>query len=116
MKPSTNHITNLAELQQQIKLLKQQVRESEADFQERWKRLPNETVKATVGSIIPFLITNKIALGGWKMIRGLGKIFTSKKEEGDEEQKSNWKETLAGTAKEIGLASGLKMLYGLFKK
>jgi hypothetical protein len=112
MKSSTN-ITNLAELQLQIKQLKQSIKESEVDFQERWKQLPQEAVKATVGSIIPFLITNKIALGGWKMIRGLGRMFTSKKEDGES---SNWKESLVGAAKEVGVSSAVKMLFGFFKK
>jgi membrane protein insertase Oxa1/YidC/SpoIIIJ len=113
MKTSTNNITNLAELQLQIKQLKQNIKESEADFLERWKQLPQEAVKATVGSIIPFLITNKIALGGWKMIKGFGRMFTSKKQDGET---SNWKESLSATAKEIGVSSALKMLYGFFKK
>ena len=113
MKTSTNNITSLAELQLEIKKLKQNIKESEDDFQERWKQLPQEAVKATVGSIIPFLITNKLALGGWKMIKGFGRIFTTKKEDGET---SNWKETLTGAAKEVGVSSALKMLYGFFKK
>ena len=108
---STKNIDNLIDLQAAIIITKQRVRESEADIQDRWKRLPQETIKATVGSIVPMFLNNAMASGSWGVLKGLANFFKRKKE-----NEKGWKEEVITPAKKIGVSAILKMLYGVIKK
>ncbi len=112
MSTSKNNITNLAELQAHIKLLKQNIKESETDFNNRWERLPQETIKVAVGWVIPFFLNNWMATGAWDLLKGIVPFFKKNKDKGGED----WKETVTGTTKKFGVSAILKTLFGLIKK
>ncbi|MBC7720820.1 MAG: hypothetical protein H7068_02290, partial [Pedobacter sp.] len=68
MTPQNNSVTTLSDLQVEIKLLQNRVRTREIDLEERFQRLPEESLKATMGAILPAFINNKIASGTWQLL------------------------------------------------
>ncbi len=111
MKNNIGQIQDLEELQLKVRSLKRDIREQEKDLEERWDRLPHETIKATVGAVIPVFLDNRVASGAWKMIKeGLSFFFSRGDKEG------SWKEKIAGPVKQVGFFAALKMLYSLFKR
>jgi hypothetical protein len=69
MSPELSSINNLEQLQAAIKVTKHSIRQREAHFNERWQSLPQETLKATIGSVIPFFRNATVAKGTWSVLK-----------------------------------------------
>jgi len=107
-------IETLDELRAQIILLKVDLKRQEKDLEERWKRLPQEVIRSTVGSVVPIFLNQKIASGTWGFLKGLTGIFSTQK--ADDGHELTWKEKLLKPVKQAGLFTALKVLYGFIKK
>lgn len=110
-KITTHNIECLEDLQQQVVAVKHRIKQREQDFEERWQRLPTETIKATLGKVIPIFINNSIAGNTWNILQEIFKFFTK-----NNEKNNGWKQTLAGPAKQVGVMAVIKLLMGLVKK
>ena len=53
-KVDLSHINSLEDIDAEIKILKRRIRQQEADLRDDFKRLPKETLKASLGATIPF--------------------------------------------------------------
>ena len=106
-----SHINSLKELQSEIRKVKSRLKEKEADLEERWEKLPKETAKATLGAAAPFLINNVVASKTWGLVQNAGTfLFTGDK------GKSDLKNTLLKSAKQIGVITAIKGLYRFWSK
>ncbi len=110
--PGNSNINSLEDLHAEMREVKQRIRERENDLGDRWNRLPEETVKASVTAILPAFMGNQVASGIWKLVKGAYDLFVKN---GDEKTEHPWKNTLASSAKQIGLFGVLKMLFSMWK-
>jgi len=103
-----SYIHTLEELKATKAMVKLRVEEREADLKERLESLPRETIKATVGSVVPYFLSNKVASTSWQVAKGIsGLIFRRK----DASAKS-----VFSSAKKWGFFTIAKTLVGLWKK
>lgn len=111
-KKNLSYINNLDDLQAEIRKLKSSVNLREADLQQRWNALPKETMKATLGSVIPVFLNKTVADKTWGLIKGAGSILLGK----SPADKSQWKHQLFSSAKSLGLITLLKAAYKFWMK
>lgn len=111
--PETPRITSQEMLREEIRRVDQRVRARENDLAQRLNRLPEETVKATVGAILSIFIGKGLASGIWKLVKAGVDMVKGKKggEPGDGGSKSGM---LAGASK-LGIFAILKLLLNLWK-
>jgi hypothetical protein len=107
-----SYIDNLEDLQAQIKSVKITVKQKEKDLEERWNRLPQETLKSTVGAVVPFFLNNTVAAKTFNIIKTAGSLFFSR----SAKEKGNIKETLFASAKQLGLFTLLRTAYNIWRK
>jgi len=108
-----NDINTLDDLQAEIKQVRKRIKAKEQDLAQRWDKLPEETLKAATGLILPAFINNKIAGGTYKLVQGiLGFILPSS----SSKKKDSWQDSLAAPAKQLGLFAVAKLVFNLFKK
>ncbi len=105
-----SHISNIGDLKAEIRRLKISVKHREADMQERLHRLPQETVKATVGSIVPLFVNNSVAGGAIHLINTVRKLIFSRN------RTKTLKHEAMADVKKIGLIAAIRGLAGLLKK
>lgn len=112
-KKDLSHINNIDDLKAEILATKIRIRQSELDMEDRWKRLPQESIKATLGSVIPLFLNNKIAGGTWSLLSTIVRMLLGKGEK-------NGGDTLVGSllkgSGKIGFFAALKTAYSLFRK
>lgn len=107
-----SNINNLNSLQAKIRSVKRSLKEQELDLSERWKQLPQETIKATVGTLIPFFLNNKVAGSTWRLLRTAMGLLIGKRMGGSDGLKENlWKST-----RQLGMFTLLKGVFTLLKK
>jgi hypothetical protein len=88
-------------------MVKLRIAEREADLKDRLENLPRETIKATIGSVLPHFLNNKVASTSWQVMRGVTGFIFRKKDSG---------KTLFSSAKKWGFFTVAKTLVGLWKK
>lgn len=110
--PVNIEINNLDDLHAEMRRVKQRISERENDLGERWDRLPEEAVKASVAAILPAFLSNQVASGVWKLVKGVYDLFKSNE---NEKTANTLKDTLLGGAKQVGLFGILKLLFSMWK-
>jgi hypothetical protein len=105
-----SHISDMNDLKAEIKRLKKTVRYRELDLQERIKQLPQETVKATVGSIVPAFLNNSVAGGTLGLLNTVRKLIFNRS------NGKALKEEVIADAKRVGIIALAKGVFGLLKK
>ena len=110
--PGNTGINNLEDLHAEIRRVKHRIKEREHDLGERWNRLPEEAVKASVTAILPAFMGNQVASGVWKLLKVVYDLMKGGK---NDETGTGWKETLASGAKQVGLFGVLKLLFSIWK-
>lgn len=113
MKQNLSNINTLEDLQAKIRLLKVSIKERELDIENRWNRLPEETFKIAVGSVVPMLLNTRALSGSWSLIKGVFNLFKANKEE---HEQTGWKAKIVQSAKKVGVSALLKTVIGLVKK
>lgn len=114
MTPQNNTVTTLSNLQAEMTLVKKRIRIREIDLEKRFQRLPEESLKATMGAVFPAIINNKIADGTWQLLRGIAGLFLGSNKPNDKQ--FSWKEILLSPAKNLGIFTLLKLVFGWLKK
>ena len=114
MKQPTRTMTTFATLKDEIKLVKSRIKNREIDLENRWQRLPEESVKATFSIVLPVFISNKIAGGTWQLIQGVVGLFFGSNKSGDAQ--STMGDTLLAPAKKISAFTLLKLVFSWLKK
>lgn len=112
---SPSVIRNSKDLEREIKLVKLRIKAHELDMKDRWKRLPEESIKATLGAIIPFFLRQKVASGTWALIKALSGMFLSGKEQ-PASTAGGIKDILLGSAKKWGVLAGVQGIIRLITK
>lgn len=112
-KKDLSHINNIDDLKTEILATKIRIRQAEVDFEDRWKRLPQESIKATLGSVIPLFLNNKIAGGTWSVLSTILKMFLGKT--GKDGNDTLVGSLLKGSGK-VGIFAALKTAYSIFRK
>lgn len=112
-KKDLSHINNIDDLKAEILATKIRIRQAELDFEDRWQRLPQESIKATLGSVIPLFLNNKIAGGTWSVLSTIFKMFLGKADKGGSDTLVG--SLLKGSGK-VGIFAALKTAYSLFAK
>jgi len=113
-KRQLGHINNLNDLQKEIQLVNARIKQSEKDLKARWERLPQESIKATLGSVIPFFLRNQVAGKTWTLLKSAISLFAGSKEK--KVAATDWKGFLLANAKQLGLIAALRGLAGFVKK
>ncbi len=111
--PETTRITSQEMLREEMRRVDQRIRARENDLAERWNRLPEETVKATVGAILPIFIGKGLASGIWKLVKAGVDMVKGKKS--DELGDGNSKNGILAGASKLGIFTVLKLLFNLWK-
>lgn len=114
-KQGNQNINSLKDLHTEMDEVRLHIKEREADLGKRWKQLPGETVNASVGAILPFILGNQVGSGAWKLLKGAFDFLKSKYTQSGE--KVNWQKSgiVAGAA-QMGLTALTKLVSGLLKK
>ncbi|MBC7721991.1 MAG: hypothetical protein H7068_08200 [Pedobacter sp.] len=76
--------------------------------------MPEESLKATMGAILPAFINNKIASGTWQLLSSVAMLFFGKDKANN--LQSSWKEIFLSPAKQLGIFTFLKVVFGWLKK
>lgn len=106
-----SHIDSLEDLRAEIIKVRASVKQKEKGLEERMSRLPQETIKATVGAVIPFFLNNTVAAKTWNIAKAAaGLIFTKPSSD-----KKGVKENLISSAKQLGLFTILRTAYDLWR-
>ncbi|WP_076379628.1 hypothetical protein [Filimonas lacunae] len=113
-KYNLGHINNLDDLQKEMRLVNTRIKQQEGDLKNRWERLPQETIKATLGSIIPFFLRNKVAGTTWSLIKNAVSLISGSKAK--KEDAGDWKSFLVGNAKQLGVMAILRGAMNLISK
>ena len=109
--PANTDINCLEDLHAEMRQVKMRIKARETDLVNRWNRLPEEAVKASVTAILPAFMGNQLASGVWKLVKGAYDFFKGK----DDKNDNTWKDTLAGGARQAGLFGILKLLFSIWK-
>ena len=114
-KQGNQNINSLKDLHTEMDEVRLHIKEREADLGKRWKQLPGETVNASVGAILPFILGNQVGSGAWKLLKGAFDFLKNKYTQSGE--KVNWKKSgIAAGAAQIGLMAVIKLVSGFWKK
>jgi hypothetical protein len=111
MQKTTNKLQTLSDLQSEITLVKNRLREREKDFEQSRKRLPEESFKALLGLVIPATINNKIANNAFHFLKDAATLLF-----GSKQKNADWKTVLTGAGKQVLIITGLKLITGLLTK
>ena len=84
----------------------------EQDIEDRLRRLPQETIKSTLGAVLPAFVNTAVASTTWGLVQNAGTLLLSNSVKG----KGGIKSILASTLKQAGLIAGLKAIYTIWKK
>ncbi|RFM26567.1 hypothetical protein [Deminuibacter soli] len=103
-------INNLDDLRAKIRSVQVDLKQQETDLAGRWKQLPQEAIKASVGSVVPFFLNNKVAGSTWKLMRTVTTMFLNKRRNDD------LKETLWKSTRQLGVFTLLKGAFSLLQK
>jgi hypothetical protein len=109
--PDNTYIHNLEDLHAEMRRVKHRIKEREHDLGERWNRLPEEAVKASVSAVLPAFMGSQVASGIWKLVKGVYDLFI-KSENGEA---GSTKNVLASGIKQAGLFGILKLLFSMWK-
>lgn len=101
-------IRNVDELHRAMHSLKQRIRQRELKLEQAWQELPQQTIKATLGAVIPIFLQNRMASGAWKLIRGLFGVVSGKAEG---QEGAGWAGSLLAGARRLGLFTILKFVF-----
>jgi hypothetical protein len=114
-KQGNQNINSLKDLHAAMHEVQLRIKEREEDLGKRWKQLPGETINASLGAILPFILGNQIGSGAWKLLKGAFDFVKGKYTQSGE--KVNWQKSgiVAGAA-QIGLTAVIKLVSGLLKK
>ncbi|RXK81206.1 hypothetical protein [Filimonas effusa] len=112
--PPPSRIRTLNELEREIKLVKLRLKVHEADMKDRWKRLPEESIKATLGAVIPFFLRQKVASNTWSFIKVISNMFFSSSKTATVAG-GGWKDILLGNAKKWGILAGVQGVLKMIK-
>ena len=108
-KKDLSHIDNLADLQEEIKIVKVRIKNHEQVLGEQWKKLPAETFKLAVRKVVPFYLNNKVLDKSWGLVSGaLGLLSAG--------GRTDAKKEMLGTAKKLGMFTAIRAVYNLWKK
>jgi hypothetical protein len=110
---SMSQINNSNDLEREIKLVKLRLKSHELDLKDRWKRLPEESIKATLGAVIPLFLRRKVASNTWSLIKGVAGLFFNKSKV--ETSGGGWKDLLLGNAKKWGVLAAAQGIFNAIK-
>lgn len=109
-----SRIRTATDLEREIKLVKLRIKAHEMDMKNRWKRLPEESIKATLGAVIPFFLKRKVAATTWSVLKGAAGLFFNSQAPAAAAGKG-LKDLLLGNAKKWGLLAGVQGLFNMIK-
>ncbi|GAC1397332.1 MAG: hypothetical protein NVSMB63_17770 [Sediminibacterium sp.] len=99
------------DLNRAIRQVKQRIKKREQDLEQRWNRLPEETIKTTVGAILPVFISNRVAAVAWKLIKVLTGLLNGK----TGGKPGDWQERLRSSAKQLGFFGLLRLVLSFWR-
>jgi hypothetical protein len=111
-KPNT--VQSLNDLKAEIRLVKSRIKARETDLEKRWEKLPQESLKAGMGAVLPAFINDRIAGGTWQIVRAIASFLFDKHKEG--EAQPYWKELLASSANKFESSAFLKVVLGFIRR
>ncbi len=102
-------IENQAALRAAIKEVKQRITAGEQALEERWNKVPEESIKATLGLVLPVFMNSRLAAGTWRVMKGAFRLLAGKTDE-----QGGFKEGLFSGARQLSVFAVLKFLYNLW--
>ena len=73
--PDSTDINNLEDLHAEMRRVKHRIKDRENDLGERWNRLPEEAVKASITSILPAFMGKQVDSGVCKLVKGANDLL-----------------------------------------
>lgn len=109
-----SHINNLSQLDAEILKIKQRVRLNESHIKADTRKIPVETVKATLGKIMPAFAKAKVADEAFSAVQTLAggivaSLFNSKR------NGTSFKQGVADTFRQIGFIGTVKAVIELLR-
>lgn len=112
-----SHIDSLDDLQKEIRRVKLQIEQDNIDIKQDIKLLPRETIRATVGSILPLFLKAKVADNTWGIIQTVASFLVANPfKKGNAGAASS---PLLNVAKQVGFfaaVTGIKKFFARKKK
>ncbi len=102
-------IENQAALRAAIQEVKQRIAAREQALEERWNKMPEESIRATLGLVLPIFMNNRLASGAWRVMRGAFRLLAGKTD-----GQGEFKEGLLSGARQLSVFAVLKFLYNLW--
>ncbi len=103
------------DLKAHITRLKAGIAMQEIELKDRWKKLPSESLKAGVTTIIPAAIASRLPSKTWTIVRqGAALIKGFKKI--SQKNKPTFKDRLVNSARDLGLKTAFRIGYAFWKK
>lgn len=106
-----SHINNLEDLRKEIAKVKADVKTQEQQLQQRAKRLPGEALKATAGSVFPFMINNAVAARTFGLVQNVTGLFF-----GRSKSRATTGQKIFSAAKQFGIVTAIKAGINLFRR
>ncbi len=111
-KKDLSDIDNLDDLKREITSLKKSINIQEQELEERLTRLPQESMKATVGKVVPKVVGGLVTGKSIGLVTSVAGFLLGKRSF----KKSAAKAGTSVIAKGVGVFSALKGAYSLWKK
>lgn len=109
-----SHIDTLAQLDAEILKVKQRIRSNESQIKADTKKIPVETIKATLGKIMPMFAKAKVADEAFSAVQtlagGIVASFFNAKRNG-----TSFKQGVADTFRQIGFVGTVKAVVELLR-
>ncbi len=104
-----HNIESQADLRAAIQEVKQRIAARERALEERWNKVPEESIKSTLGLVLPIFMNNRLAAGTWRVMRGAFRLLAGKTD-----GQGGFKEGLFSGARQLSIFAVLKFLYNLW--
>jgi hypothetical protein len=106
-----SQINNLEDLHKEIRRVKADIKLQEQQLEERAKRFPKETLRASAGAAFPFIINNAVAARTFGIVKNVTGLFF-----GGSKSKATTGQKIFSAAKNLGVVTAIRTGYNLFKR
>ena len=111
-KKDLTHIESMEELKAEIRNVSSRIKLQERDLNERISRLPRESIKATVSSVVPSFVSSFLPGKSIGIITSVLGILLGK----GNFEKGGWKYKAIDVARQVSLYTAAKSIFTLWRK
>ncbi len=104
-----SHIRTLEELEEEIQLLKRDIKKQGEELEVQIRKLPHQVVKSATDSLLPSFLNGLLSNSTWRLLLSGATMFANPFSKG-----FSFKKNIVSSAKRLGLITLVKTAYGLW--